>query len=42
MIDHLAHGRHVVLEFGRYSDTLSYMLTANILTRRMPALGRED
>jgi DNA helicase HerA-like ATPase len=25
----------VVLEFGRYSDTLSYMLTANILTRRI-------
>lgn len=35
MIDQLANGRHVVLEFGRYSDTLSYMLTANILTRRI-------
>ena len=35
MIDYLANGRHVVLEFGRYSDTLSYMLTANILTRRI-------
>ena len=35
MIDALAHGKHVVLEFGRYSDTLSYMLTANIITRRI-------
>ncbi|HNP69745.1 MAG TPA: ATP-binding protein [Kouleothrix sp.] len=35
MIDQLEHGRHVVLEFGRYSDTLSYMLTANVLTRRI-------
>src|SRR6185436_16507499 len=26
MIDALAHGRHVVLEFGRYNDALSYML----------------
>jgi DNA helicase HerA-like ATPase len=35
MIDQLEHGRHVVLEFGRYSDTLSYMLAANVLTRRI-------
>jgi DNA helicase HerA-like ATPase len=35
LIDHLAHGRHVVLEFGRYSDALSYMLAANIITRRI-------
>jgi len=35
MIDHLAHGRHVVLEFGRYNDALSYMLVANVLTRRI-------
>lgn len=35
MIDTLASGRHVVLEFGRYSDALSYMLTANIITRRI-------
>lgn len=35
MIDALSHGKHVVLEFGRYSDNLSYMLTANIITRRI-------
>ncbi len=35
MIDALAHGRHVVLEFGRYNDALSYMLVANIITRRI-------
>jgi DNA helicase HerA-like ATPase len=35
MIDHLSHGRHVVLEFGRYGDSLSYMLVANIITRRI-------
>ncbi|MBC8163564.1 MAG: DUF87 domain-containing protein [Roseiflexaceae bacterium] len=35
MIDALSHGKHIVLEFGRYSDTLSYMLTANIITRRI-------
>ncbi|KAB8142181.1 DUF87 domain-containing protein [Chloroflexia bacterium SDU3-3] len=35
MIDALSHGKHVVLEFGRHTDTLSYMLTANIITRRI-------
>jgi DNA helicase HerA-like ATPase len=35
MIDLLAHGKHVVLEFGRYNDALSYMLVANIITRRI-------
>jgi DNA helicase HerA-like ATPase len=35
MIDALAHGRHVVLEFGRHGDALSYMLVANIITRRI-------
>jgi hypothetical protein len=35
LIDQLAHGRHVVLEFGRYNDALSYMLVANIITRRI-------
>lgn len=35
MIDALSHGKHVVLEFGRYGDALSYMLVANILTRRI-------
>jgi hypothetical protein len=35
MIDALGHGKHVVLEFGRHSDPLSYMLVANVLTRRI-------
>lgn len=35
LIDALSHGRHVVLEFGRHGDALSYMLVANIITRRI-------
>lgn len=35
MIDALAHGRHVVLEFGRHDSGLAYMLVANIITRRI-------
>lgn len=35
LIDYLMHGRHVVLEFGRYRDALAYMLVANIITRRI-------
>lgn len=35
LINALESGRHVVLEFGRHSDALSYMLTANIITRRI-------
>jgi len=35
MIDALAHGRHIVLEFGRYRTPLPYMLVANIITRRI-------
>ena len=35
MIDALEHGRHIVLEFGRYRDALAYMLVANIITRRI-------
>jgi hypothetical protein len=35
MIDHLAHGQHVVLKFGRHDSTLAYMLVANIITRRI-------
>lgn len=35
MIEHLARGRHVVLEFGQYRSALAYMLTANIITRRI-------
>ncbi|NJN19696.1 MAG: ATP-binding protein [Oscillochloris sp.] len=35
MIEALAAGRHVVLEFGRHSNALAYMLVANIVTRRI-------
>lgn len=35
MIDALAAGNHVVLEFGRHDSTLAYMLVANIITRRI-------
>lgn len=35
MIDTLSHGHHIVFEFGRYGDPLSYMLVANIITRRI-------
>ncbi|MGQ9894799.1 MAG: helicase HerA domain-containing protein [Roseiflexus sp.] len=42
MIDHLARGRHVVLEFGQYRNALAYMLTANIITRRIHRLWVEQ
>jgi hypothetical protein len=35
MIDKLAHGEHVVLDFSGYDSTLAYMLVANIITRRI-------
>ena len=36
VLDHLADGRHVVLEFGRYGDDLmAYLLVANLITRRI-------
>jgi DNA helicase HerA-like ATPase len=36
LIEHLLGGRNVVLEFGRYGGQISsYMLVANILTRRI-------
>lgn len=35
MIDALSHGKHIVFEFGRHADSLSYMLAANIITRRI-------
>jgi|HigsolmetaAR202D_1030399.scaffolds.fasta_scaffold00265_9 Predicted ATPase len=35
MINHLAAGKHVVLEFGKHSKPLAYMLVANIITRRI-------
>jgi DNA helicase HerA-like ATPase len=35
LIDALAAGRHVVLEFGQHSGSLIYMLVANMITRRI-------
>lgn len=35
MIDALAHGYHIVLEFGQHRSELAYMLVANIITRRI-------
>lgn len=35
MIDALAAGRHVVLEFGANGGSLAYMLVANLVTRRI-------
>lgn len=41
LIDALMQGKSVVLEFGQYRDELSYMLVANILTRRIHNLWVE-
>jgi len=38
LIECLEAGKHVVLEFGRYRDVLSYMLVANVITRRIHRL----
>lgn len=35
LIDALEAGRHVVLEFGTNSNSLAYMLVANLVTRRI-------
>ncbi|MDO8671349.1 MAG: ATP-binding protein [Dehalococcoidia bacterium] len=35
ILGYLDRGLNVVLEFGRYSDILAYVLVANILTRRI-------
>jgi uncharacterized protein len=35
IIESLAAGKHVVIEFGSQSDMLSYMLATNVITRRI-------
>ncbi len=35
LIDALAKGKHIVLEFGQHNSTLAYMLVANVITRRI-------
>ncbi|HEX74045.1 MAG TPA: ATP-binding protein [Dehalococcoidia bacterium] len=37
VLDYLDRGINVVLEFGRYKDVASYVLVANLLTRRIYA-----
>lgn len=37
LIKYVSAGHHVVLEFGRQNNLLSYMLAANIITRRIHA-----
>ena len=37
ILDSLEAGKHVVIEFGSQSNMLSYMLAANIITRRIHA-----
>ena len=41
VLDHLDRGINVVLEFGRYRDITSYILVANMLTRRIYAQYQE-
>ncbi len=38
IMEYLDNGKNIVLEFGRQSSLLSYMLVANILTRRIHKL----
>lgn len=37
ILTHIQDGKHVVLEFGRQNNLLSYMLATNIITRRIHA-----
>lgn len=37
IVRYIAAGKHVVLEFGRQNNLLSYMLATNIITRRIHA-----
>ena len=41
LIDELLAKHHVVLEFGRFDNTIDYMLVANIITRKIHAKWRE-
>jgi len=41
VLEHLDRGINVVLEFGRYRDITSYILVANMLTRRIYSLYQE-
>jgi DNA helicase HerA-like ATPase len=41
IMEHLERGVHVVLEFGRYKDITTYVLVANLLSRRIYARFQE-
>ncbi|AKG54346.1 DNA helicase [Dehalogenimonas sp. WBC-2] len=41
ILGYLEAGKHVVLEFGRYTDITAYILVANMLTRRIYATYRD-
>ena len=41
LIDELLAKHHVVLEFGRFDNSIDYMLVANIITRKIHAKWRE-
>ncbi|MEL7562938.1 ATP-binding protein [Dehalogenimonas sp. 4OHTPN] len=41
ILAYLESGKHVVLEFGRYTDITAYILVANMLTRRIYARYRD-
>jgi DNA helicase HerA-like ATPase len=41
ILEDLERGINVILEFGRYTDITSYILVANLLTRRIHARYRE-
>jgi DNA helicase HerA-like ATPase len=38
MVGALDKGKHIILQFGRYSSALDYMLVANVVTRRIRRL----
>ena len=38
MVAALDKGKHIILQFGRYSSALDYMLVANVVTRRIRRL----
>ena len=42
ILAYLETGKHVVLEFGRYTDITAYILVANMLTRRIYARYRDQ
>lgn len=42
ILHYIQQGKHVVLEFGRYTDITAYILVANLLTRRIYDIYRDQ